>query len=855
MRLKAFFHSRPLFCLSLGVALGLTACSKNTKQETAPGAQPQVETFKQDLLGDEANQGRLGIGTFGQAPQYQWGSFRGGPSNPGLSALAVRGLFQTFSNRPVTEFDTGGLVWATPVIDEAGNIYVGAANKYFFSFSSDGKKRWEYRIDDKADSLIDSAAALAPGIPPGPALIVVPGGDGALHALNRNTGELVWKYEAHGATDASHQSGVVVNSFEGNVQYGGDKLGLIYAGSDNGTMYAIDQSGHEVWQRKTGMMIWTAALISPSAKWMAFGSLDGHLYFVDPKTGSDLADPYELKADVKSTPTTDGKGNIFFGNSSGELVSLGIYQSDSGYSLEENWRYKTPREVYSSPTVVDGKVLFGSAEGTFYALDSEKGTVLWTYTAYSQILSSPIVTRDKVVLFGAKNGKLYALNLDTGARLWSYRATLDSIKSNLDSSPALDANGIIHLGSYNGNIYNIPYEYCPTHKMDTTRCEFGGQKDLPNFDFPRNQQELATLVWIPSQTNRLFDSSSALQMRLIVYQDGEFLPNAAIDAGQGKLKVDITPHADVRVQVSSDGKYLNIYPQGYLTPGQDYKVAISGQYYLESTNYIVDRINPANWIGTSFSAEETFKVKRTVSQPLKGMSAENSLTWGLKSMYLLQPEALDTYTPAALDGQGFLVTAFGFNPTQQKMLMLAIPATPKQERDREDFTLIPEPSKVFTLEGSYQGDNLKGTGSFDLAAMGGEMPLKPFNFSAVSNPKTGNLEGQMNARTWCLGIKGNGTAYSFPFSLANQLCDPFGYLNSVGLFKGIRMPQTEPQANLSHFKVHGNQIEVTLANPQFPTEHLLTVVQYDPNTLTVVSRSTEVVKPNTDTRRKALTWV
>ncbi len=836
---------------SLVVTLALlSACTKLQPNPPSSGQDPASNSyFQTDLANDDDNAATQSTQSQNPALANQWASFRGGAHNPGVSQVRVRSIINPTANRTATEFDTGGLVWATPVIDESGNVYVGAANKYFYSFTSNGQKRWEFRIDSKADSLIDSAAALVPSIGQQPALVIVPGGDGSLHALNRGTGERIWKFEAHGASDSTHQSGVVVNSFEGNVQYSPAHQ-LIYAGSDNGSMYAIDPTGKEKWSKRTGMMIWTAALISPDQNWMSFGSLDGKLYLLDPITGSELAQPYHGKSDIKSSPTTDGNGNIYFGNSNGELVSVKVvpHSGTRKLAFHLNWTFKTGREVYSSPAYADGKVLFGSVDGTFYALKADDGSLAWKFNAYSKILSSPLVTQDHVVIFGAKNGKIYALNLAKGDRIWSYRATLDPIKSNLDASPAIDASGMIHVGSYNGKIYHIPYEYCLTHVSDRERCEFGGNKDSLDFEIPKSQSDVASLFWIPSQANHPIDSSSPLQLRLVVMENNEFIENAAIDALPDNLHVELTPPVDFKAQVSSDGKYLNIIPKNFFAPDSTYKIKVSGLYYKQSHNFIWDRINPSNWVGTAFQSEQSFTVKPAQSEPWSGLTADSSVTWGLKSLYLLQPEAMDTYTPAALDGQGYLVTAFGFDPRQKKMLLMAVPAIPEHDGGEDRFILMPEPSKAFVLNGRFDKDNLKGQGGFTLAAMGGEMSLNPFTFSASLNAQTGHLDGQIQASTYCLSIKGNGAKYTFPLSLVNQLCDAYGYLHAMGLFKGIRIVEKPNAARVARFRSSGKaEAEIDLRLPALSGPHLLTVVQYNSKTVSVVHHSTEVIPAQSGT--------
>ena len=165
--------------------------------------------------------------------------------------------------------------------------------------------RWKYQIYDRADSLIDSAAVLAPNN-----LVVVPGGDGYLHALNRDTGEQVWDFKAYGASDKTHQEGSIVNSFEGNVQLGPNNI--LYAGNDNGYLYAINPEGKELWNFKTNMMVWSSPAFAPNGEWMVFGSLDGNLYVLNPETG-DLIDKVKIGYDIKTSPMTDEVGNIYFG--------------------------------------------------------------------------------------------------------------------------------------------------------------------------------------------------------------------------------------------------------------------------------------------------------------------------------------------------------------------------------------------------------------------------------------------------------------------------------------------------------------------------------------------------------------
>src|SRR5947209_12231225 len=100
--------------------------------------------------------------------------------------------------------------------------------------------------------------------------------------------------------------------------------GVVYVGSDDGYLYAIDaQTGAQRWRFKTGDVVYSSPAVAAGTVYV--GSHDGHLYAVDGATGT------------------------------------------------EKWSFKTGYRVYSSPAVADGKVYFGSADSCFCAVDATIG--------------------------------------------------------------------------------------------------------------------------------------------------------------------------------------------------------------------------------------------------------------------------------------------------------------------------------------------------------------------------------------------------------------------------------------------------------------------------------------------------
>ena len=247
-----------------------------------------------------------------------WSNFRQNSSNVALKDISIREISLNYDRKPWS-FQTDGLVWGTP-IGEKGIIYVGSASKKFFALNErSGEKIWQYQIFDRADSLIDSAAAMDD------TLVVVPGGDGYLHALDKKTGERKWIFKAHHQSDDGRQEGLIVNSFEGNVTVGPN--GRFYAGSDNGYMYCVDKAGNEVWSLKTNMMIWSSPAFFSQSNLMVFGSLDRHLYVVNYETGK-LIQKINLGSEVKSSPAIEGD-DVFVGTSGGMFLKFRLREETS----------------------------------------------------------------------------------------------------------------------------------------------------------------------------------------------------------------------------------------------------------------------------------------------------------------------------------------------------------------------------------------------------------------------------------------------------------------------------------------------------------------------------------------------
>ena len=74
--------------------------------------------------------------------------------------------------------------------------------------------------------------------------------------------------------------------------------------------------------------------------------------------------------------------------------------------------------------------------------------VKWSYTTGDLVTSSPAVANG-VVYVGSNDGNVYALDASSGALLWSY-----STGGHVESSPAV-ANGVVYVGSWDLKVYAL----------------------------------------------------------------------------------------------------------------------------------------------------------------------------------------------------------------------------------------------------------------------------------------------------------------------------------------------------------------------------------------------------------------
>ncbi len=225
--------------------------------------------------------------------------------------------------------------------------------------------------------------------------------------------------------------------------------GMVYEGSMNGTFFAFDEN--------TGNVIWTQTIRTityASATFRGSPTVVGGVVYVGADlgdgTGAVLAYNAVTGNQIWGVPTA---GPIVACPAvSNGVVYVGSYTNPVFYALDAAtgnilWHipFGSGSLIYSSATVSDGVVYFGSWDDNLHAYNATTGDVVWTFTSGGDIDSTPAVVGG-VVYFGSDDGKIYAVDASTGGQLWAF-STPSGWSYTTVSSPVISGS-TLYLGFF-----------------------------------------------------------------------------------------------------------------------------------------------------------------------------------------------------------------------------------------------------------------------------------------------------------------------------------------------------------------------------------------------------------------------
>ncbi len=373
-----------------------------------------------------------------------------------------------------------------------------------------------------------------------------------------------------------------------------------------------------------------------------------------------------------------------------------------------------------------------------------------------------------IVYVGSSNGKLYAIDAATGKRRWSFdttpaRGALRD-RNDLNGSPALGRHGI-YIGGEHGYLAYVPYDYC-LHRRDS-RCdrrpgpEFGNSVNRVFFVTPGGTTERRPEGRVPAAT--------VLGIRLIVRRGGDTKAAKMVAADSDDL-VHASPSFRFHTQLSGDGHFLFIRPEGLLKAGTRYRVRVAGDWAAAPDS-------------GKFDSTIRFRTEPAGRKlPLAvGRNRVGALT--ISRLALPLPALLPSVNQIGFDSYDMIAGTLKKSPPNRsgvgRILMWVVGARQAGRQTLAD----PHGNFAFPLEGTYRGDQVMLNASkVNMQFSFGPVPLRSLDFRGRlgADGRFGpgaSLYGQVT----CAEVPN----YSFYLYVAG-VCNPSDTLAASGTFLSDR---------------------------------------------------------------------
>jgi len=175
----------------------------------------------------------------------------------------------------------------------------------------------------------------------------------------------------------------------------------------------------------------------------------GAVYAIDAESG-DTVWRFPAEGGVWSSPTV-ADGVVYFGTLGQTVFAVSL---EDGSEL---WRRNTGGAVVASPLVVGGRVYVGAFDSVFYALDAQTGNVDWKFTESERWYWTQALAAGNTIFAPSLDGNLYALDANTGVKLWAFESEgaivgSPTIVSGMLAIPVSEGgNSKVHLVEFNGS--------------------------------------------------------------------------------------------------------------------------------------------------------------------------------------------------------------------------------------------------------------------------------------------------------------------------------------------------------------------------------------------------------------------
>lgn len=268
-----------------------------------------------------------------------------------------------------------------------------------------------------------------------------------LHAVS-SIGEIQWTFDLTKDGASGNQESSPMVDADGTIYIGAGE-----ASGTTGRLYAINSNGTEKWNYAMGLgdrIYYTSPAVAIDGN-IVIGNrgTTGGVHKVNKTTGGQLWFAKSPNGGVNGPIVVDKQGVIYSGLTSAHGIAR---TSDAGVNLTPNLG-KVDNYYASgmSPAIDEQGIIYaGFEQGVIGAYNQTTGLYIWKTTVGRIDYSGIAIDANGAIYCGTAESvspKLVALNKSSGSIKWEYSTTPNLVQS----TPAIDADGIIHFVDMGGN--------------------------------------------------------------------------------------------------------------------------------------------------------------------------------------------------------------------------------------------------------------------------------------------------------------------------------------------------------------------------------------------------------------------
>lgn len=307
--------------------------------------------------------------------------------------------------------------------------------------------------------------------------------DGTFYCLNKHTGDVMWTYKVlFGAagkrifsTPAVHKDKVIFGAYDGN-------------------LYCLNaETGKREWVFMDADWIGSSPCVDPD-KGIVFIGLEfglfkkrGGVAALSVATGKVLWKNYSMEGLTHASPAYSKKHNIVVCGCNDMFVYA--FDASDGKVV---WKFKTEGEVKYGAVFDDrrGVVVIASMDGGVYVLNSKDGVLYHKYEGQAGFYSTPAIVDTKIII-GSLDKKVYCFDLDSRNTIWKFETS-----GRIFASPVIIDNSVF-IGSNDGLLRELSVTDGKIHSQ-LQFTERIVNKIAPDLD------ECRGVIYIPTHVGELY---------------------------------------------------------------------------------------------------------------------------------------------------------------------------------------------------------------------------------------------------------------------------------------------------------------------------------------------------------------